>query len=262
MLFRSQGLIDLGFPMPVSTQRYGSPDGIFGKETTAKVREFQSKNGLSPDGIVGKNTMARLDQLLPNAGEPLPPLPKGDFTHKVRLHFRSIGVPQIPELTALLNAQRVYAQYGINMEFASGQSLKLTDDEQLKLNVIDGQCQWDQANDEQKLLFGLGGMQGVGPNDILVYYVQSIQQTDGSSLNGCAGHEPTRPAVVVASTGTPWTLGHEVGHVLLGSSFTPVHASSTTNLMYAPTSSITGNPPTLTPEQVKAIKKSKCCVPV
>ena len=48
--------------MPISTKS-GKPDGIFGKETDATVRDFQGKNGLTPDGVVGRKTMGRLDEL-------------------------------------------------------------------------------------------------------------------------------------------------------------------------------------------------------
>lgn len=60
-----QGLIDLGFPMPLSIRRFGVPDGIFGGETTSAVQAFQRQQSLNPDGSVGKNTMAKLDALLP-----------------------------------------------------------------------------------------------------------------------------------------------------------------------------------------------------
>ena len=60
-----QGLIDLGFPMPLSTRRFGVPDGIYGNETVGAVRAFQTRNSLSPDAEVGRNTMTKLDTLLP-----------------------------------------------------------------------------------------------------------------------------------------------------------------------------------------------------
>lgn len=60
-----QGLIDLGFPLPLSTRRFGVPDGIFGNETAGAVRAFQTRNSLSPDADVGRNTMTKLDTLLP-----------------------------------------------------------------------------------------------------------------------------------------------------------------------------------------------------
>jgi peptidoglycan hydrolase-like protein with peptidoglycan-binding domain len=57
-----QALIDLGFPMPISTHGGAVPDGIFGQETAAAVRAFQSANGLQVDGVVGRQTMALLEE--------------------------------------------------------------------------------------------------------------------------------------------------------------------------------------------------------
>jgi peptidoglycan hydrolase-like protein with peptidoglycan-binding domain len=57
-------LIDLGFPMPISTHGGQTlPDGIFGSETARTVIAFQKLNALVPDGVVGAMTMARLDAL-------------------------------------------------------------------------------------------------------------------------------------------------------------------------------------------------------
>lgn len=247
-----QALIDLGFAMPRSTRRNGGPDGIYGQETAACVRQFQQRHALSVDGTAGRQTLGRLDQLFSGTG------PVVD-RRRVRLHFRSIGIPRVPEMQALASAQQVYRPHDIEIEFASGQSLLLSQEDALALNVIDGQCLWDQANDEQQLLFGLGGRQGVGPNDVLVYYVERIRRTDNSLLNGCAGHEPNAPAVVVSSSSTRWTLAHELGHVLLGSSFVPVHSTDSTNLMFGSTAGITAALPALTSAQVTQMRRSRCC---
>jgi hypothetical protein len=95
-----------------------------------------------------------------------------------------------------------------------------------------------------------------------VYYVDHIQDKVLGPLAGCAGHLPNKAAVVVASSGSPWTLVHELGHVLLGPSFAPVHAADSTDLMFAPTTKITANPPSLTNEQVKTMLTSKFCVAI
>jgi peptidoglycan hydrolase-like protein with peptidoglycan-binding domain len=58
-----QALIDLGYPMPISTRRTGRPDGIFGDETEATVATFQQKERLSRDGVAGRHTLGRLDVL-------------------------------------------------------------------------------------------------------------------------------------------------------------------------------------------------------
>jgi peptidoglycan hydrolase-like protein with peptidoglycan-binding domain len=58
-------LVDLGFPMPISTNSGRNlPDGIFGAETAKTVIAFQRANELEPDGVVGQNTIARLDALI------------------------------------------------------------------------------------------------------------------------------------------------------------------------------------------------------
>jgi len=51
-----QALIDAGFPMP----RFGA-DGVFGAETKAAVRNYQSAHGLAVDGIIGPITVGSLD---------------------------------------------------------------------------------------------------------------------------------------------------------------------------------------------------------
>lgn len=88
-----KALIDLGFPMPISTQRRGSPDGIYGSETTATVRKFQQKYGLKVDGVIGKNTMSWLDRLFISAPpinqEPMCGVPQGKFQASRRQRSRN-----------------------------------------------------------------------------------------------------------------------------------------------------------------------------
>ena len=55
------GLRDEGYEMP-ETMKSGAPDGVFGKETDAVVRQFQGDNQLKPDGKVGRKTMGLLDE--------------------------------------------------------------------------------------------------------------------------------------------------------------------------------------------------------
>lgn len=257
-----QALIDLGFEMPISVRKYGSPDGIFGDETVKKVREFQAKQTLKQDGIAGRDTFTRLDQLLPNPAPPLPPLPNaGKFLYKVRVHLRSISVPKVSEFTQLAVAQKIYAQYSIDFEMASGMSLGLADDEALKLKVVDGECKWDQLSDEQTLLQGKG-RQGVGPNEIVVYFATKLQEdkTKDVFLQGCAGHLPGKAACMVASTAIDkTTMAHEVGHVLLTSSFDPVHIDGDTKNLMTGAAICTGDPASINDKQLAAIRKSPYC---
>jgi len=72
-----QSMIDLKIdPMRLSTKKYGTPDGIYGKETAGAIKKYQkSKPGLKSDGVVGQNTMRALDTDLPGGGPKLPALP-------------------------------------------------------------------------------------------------------------------------------------------------------------------------------------------
>lgn len=49
------------------------PDGIFGRKTTGRVKEFQRNSGLVVDGIAGPNTWSKLDRPGPGQGVPPPP---------------------------------------------------------------------------------------------------------------------------------------------------------------------------------------------
>ena len=58
-------LADLDYPMPRSTQQGRKlPDGIFGPETKAVVKQFQMREGLRPDGVVGRMTLGKQEEKL------------------------------------------------------------------------------------------------------------------------------------------------------------------------------------------------------
>lgn len=56
--------VALGHAMPGSTGADGAQDGIFGKETDAVTRHFQSRHGLAVDGDAGQETIGRLNSEL------------------------------------------------------------------------------------------------------------------------------------------------------------------------------------------------------
>ena len=176
------------------------------------------------------------------------------FTHRVRLHFRSLSLTNTPFSTLLKNTETVYGQYGIKIEFSSGLSLGLSKVQAKKFEQIDGSCQWTIKSGEYHDLQKLGT--GVPANEILVFYVQKFGQ---ASLLGCGGHIPGKPACIVAALGSRWDTAHEIGHVLLGSSFHPVHSTDTNNLMFKFSSNATKTR-VLTNAQLTRMKKSPCCV--
>ncbi len=110
--------LELGFPMPVSTRKAGSPDGIFGTETAGVTRSFQAKHKLSPDGIVGRDTLGKLDQLFPATPTPPAPTafpirfprfhpikPKDGFDHTVFPHWQMVPARGGEKRIRLLDAE-------------------------------------------------------------------------------------------------------------------------------------------------------------
>ena len=236
-------LIDLGFGMPLSTKSsHFSPDGIYGRETTDVVKAFQrSTSLLKVDGEIGRHTMSALDARFPS------------FTHRVNLHFRSLSLSNVPFDLIMSSLERVYAQYSIDARFASGESLGLSDEEAQRFTVVKQNCDWDLDKGEFADLEQLGTR--VPPLDIAVYIVNRFQQ---GNVLGCGGHAAHRPACAVTHDCSRWDPAHEVGHVLLSSTFNPVHTNSQRNLMF-PTSSNGSVPLTLTDKQLTRMRASPLC---
>jgi hypothetical protein len=241
-----QMVIDLGFAMPISTgsQDY-SPDGVYGLETQAVVKEFQRRNPpLASDGELGRDTLRAIDSVI------------GGFKHRVRLHFRSLALSDVPFGRLLSSAQAVYAQYGIEIFFASGESLGLSQAEEDRFNTVRQDCHWTMDTGEFAALHALGT--AVPNNDIKVFIVNKFQEVH---VGGCGGHATGKPACAITHDCGRWDMGHEVTHVLLTSVFSPTHTGSTRNLMF-PDSNKGPTPPALTEKQLATIRNSPLCRPV
>ena len=237
-------LIDLGFAMPSSTRNAtNSPDGVFGEETKRMVQAFQRSAvpPLTDDGQVGPNTLRALDRR------------SGGFKHRVRLHFRSIALTNVPFQKSLTNAEIVFGQYAIKVEFGSGQSILLSEAQRQLFNQIDQECTWNLSSGEFNQLQGLGSP--APASDILVFHVNRF--ADGNVL-GCGGHAANRPACTITAGAFAWDTAHEVCHVLLGSGFVPVHINDRRNLMH-PVSRRLASIPILTDRQLVRIRASVNC---
>lgn len=236
-------LIDLGFAMPISTTSQDfSPDGFYGNETETVVKAFQQKNPpLVADGKIGQNTIREIDKQI------------GGFKHRINLHFRSLSLSDVPFDLIFSSAQKVYAQYGIDVFFASGESLGLSQDEENRFNVVAQNCGWTLDSGEFAALQALGTR--APANDVKVFIVNKFQETN---VLGCGGHAAGRPACAVTHDSSRWDMAHEVCHVLLTSAFAPVHSGSPRNLMFA-TSSKGNTPLALTEKQLTKIRSSTLC---
>lgn len=152
-------------------------------------------------------------------------------------------------------AEKLYGSNGIYFDIRQGLCLALSEAQQVKLQVIDGACKWDQNNAEQDDLFNL--VKDRVTSGISIFIVGGIKTDATTTISGCAGHSPSKPAAVVSATGTMYTLAHELGHVLLTSSHSPVHETSTSNIMVNGTHKIPANSfPTFNKTQIKQILKS------
>lgn len=236
-------LLDLGHTMPNSTGGGASPDGLFGDETEEVIKSFQRDQRnprLTDDGVVGRETMRALDRAF------------RQHSHRVRLHFISISLTNVQFDDLFRNTRRVFSQYGIGMEFSSGRSLLLTDEQSRIFDRIDQNCNWTLSTGEYNQLHSLGP--NVPSNELQVYFVNRMR-----GALGCGGHAPGRPAATVARQAWRWDVAHEVGHVLLTSSYSPVHHPHPRNLMNAfPANNNVVK--ILTDDQVRQIRRHSCCI--
>ena len=68
-------LVDLGYKLPRSFASHGRADGIYGPETEAAVRTFQTDECLAVDGRAGTETLGKLDDIIvdtPGLDSPCP----------------------------------------------------------------------------------------------------------------------------------------------------------------------------------------------
>jgi hypothetical protein len=135
------------------------------------------------------------------------------------IHFKVLQQPNIEIDTMLSNMGQLFNPAGLHVVEGSFEELSqfgssLTPIEFLILRDLNiGTCPRPPVAQaaltaEQAQLFQ--NRKNVEANDIAVYFVR----TTIPASNGCSASTANQPSVVVAQTASPWTLAHEVGHVL------------------------------------------------
>lgn len=89
-------LIDLGYPMPMTTSGKGFPDGDYGQETKNTVLKFQEKSKIDRDGLAGKQTIGKLDKLLMSSLPGHKPLIGKSLSSIFSAHDYKIGTDDPP----------------------------------------------------------------------------------------------------------------------------------------------------------------------
>jgi hypothetical protein len=127
----------------------------------------------------------------------------------IRLHFKVWTTPTIPIQTMLTNMQDLFGIAGIGVVVASREDLtggniltSLRD-----LDVVP-KCPSGELTGEQIQLFN--NRDNVGEFDVVAHFVRSTSPI----LNGCAAHPADVFGAAVTQIASPWTLAHEIGHVM------------------------------------------------
>jgi Metallo-peptidase family M12B Reprolysin-like len=171
----------------------------------------------------------------------------------IKLHFKVLFDPfwvnRITITEMFTNAQTLFANtLGYTLELVGTENVYEQNSEiasALETVTVEYNCPMNDLSDEQEALFNLRA--GVNPGEIVIYFVKA---TDGI-MNGCAAHprQPfylfNRPGAIVTSVATPWTLAHEIGHIL-----GLEHVTSTYRLMYKSTEDIRDLPPNLILDEI------------
>jgi len=234
-----QALLDLGYNLPSGS------DGVFGSDTEKAIKVFQKnipKAVPKIDGIVNEATISALDKLLPT------------YEYCVRLNLFFIHRPQV-SLNILMDCTKeVYAQYGIRIDKVSEKDLVLNKVQKSRFFTISTACDWEYNKGEAFQLLSL--VISYPSSEISTVFIRKAK-----TYSGCGGHITGHPACIVDANPNKWTPAHEIGHVLLTESFSPVHSGNTKNIMHS-TQTYYPLTPILSNKQLIQIRQHPCCTKI
>lgn len=165
----------------------------------------------------------------------------------VTLHAKLIDEPTHDLDDQIRAMNDVFAASEITVELASVEDLVEEENVEEFRDLEVGECRSGIVTDEQARLFR-EVRDNVEADEVCLYWVR----TTVPDLAGCAAHPDGLPSFVVTRAASPWTLAHELGHVL-----GLIHVNDSDNLMFTPTADITNPPPDLTQNQVVIMRSSE-----
>lgn len=150
------------------------------------------------------------------------------------------GTPRVPVTQSITNLTDLFSNIGINVIHRPYEPITA----RFLADLHIGSCSYGEITEEQRILFKL--RDGIVDRAIAIYFVHTTDQ----SAFGCAVHPPNVPGAVVAQDATPWTLAHEIGHVM-----ELPHRNADNALMNTTTKNIRGTPE-LSDNEITALLKS------
>jgi hypothetical protein len=162
----------------------------------------------------------------------------------IRLHFKILSTPETSTQEMLDGLAEVFNTADLGVELGSTESLDLPPLQNEEIDTGDGDI---KSGISPKLLMLLEHRLYVGKHDVVIYFVDDLDQGSGFTL-----HQEDQISVLIERLAGKWTLAHEIGHALKLE-----HASDPHNLMFENGSdSIVEPPPDLTDDQITKLRKS------
>lgn len=177
---------------------------------------------------------------------------------KLRLHVRRLHHLAFDPFETLRCTQRVFGPVGIQVEVCSLESMQVPLKDVSRFAAVTEPYTWNSTNADRSEMYSRYGAQDLGSVTVfLISRIVPLVNPDGSlsEIAGTAASPVHRPAVYIGAFAPPWTLAHELGHLLLLPRFNELHNADRANLMFK----FTGwspTPPAINEKQAAAMRES------